>query len=266
MDGSAGNVAHCEYSERSCSLQNGRSLVWEVDYREKCEFLEWRSFHGQAYGIAWLEETGQIGLTLVPHERAYLRGCDDRPLLMSAQGVAYRVISSEKRHASLYLRRLQREIARMSESASKERATNLPGVVTTDQLSIALQGVVSQLRRDMRITFQQAMHPTCENMVVTSKMLRASVIANPTLSMRQLLGDPYLYGKSSGELIEVWPCHRPPEGNYAFLPMNETCIREIPVRFAIHEYHQFGYLDPTTKIVQPVGSEVDCSFTKEYHP
>ncbi|MGI9458856.1 MAG: retropepsin-like aspartic protease, partial [Pirellulales bacterium] len=178
---------------------------------------------------------------------------------LSAQGVAYRVLSRKPVKVSLPSSLLNQAAAQVAKSKD---ADEQPGPVTTDLLAISMQGILNNVRNDLRITFQQAVHASCQNLVLTSKLLHTSVIANPTLTMRQLLNEPYLLGHASGELVEVWPCQKLKPQNYRFLAMNDTCTKEIPLEFNLRGVFERGYLNPTTKIIQPTATEVDCALIK----
>ncbi|MEM7283039.1 MAG: hypothetical protein AAF438_15585, partial [Pseudomonadota bacterium] len=259
MEGTVGDVSHCKYYDQGCLLSDGRALIWEVDHREVCEFIMWDQFDGQAYGNAWLERTGRIGLTLQPKSKEQDDSCDGRPVRLSAQGVAYRILYV---HENTYDLPADLLIQAHHQIQTKNGKPKIPGPVTSDHLAISLQAVLNTVRNDLRQSFQQSLQATCRNMAITYKILRTSVIANPTLSMRQLLNDPYVYGRASGELIEIWPCHQIPFKDYTILAMNDTCTLEFPIQFRIRGHTEFGFLDPTTKIIHATGAAIDCALVQ----
>ncbi|MEM7281330.1 MAG: hypothetical protein AAF438_06855 [Pseudomonadota bacterium] len=202
MESTAGDVAHCDYNSGSCSLRDGRALYWKVDQREQCEFLPWRQFEGQAYGIDWLDESGRIGLTLIVHPRHYYRGCDSKEIYLSAQGVAYRVLSRKPVKVSLPSSLLNQAAAQVAKSKD---ADEQPGPVTTDLLAISMQGILNNVRNDLRITFQQAIHASCQNLVVdiqTAPYVRYSQSHTNNAATPQ-------------RAVLTWPCQRETRGSLA---------------------------------------------------
>lgn len=114
----------------------------------------------------------------------------------------------------------------------------------------------------MRSAFHQAMQATWQIMI-TTQILKTSVIANPTLAMRQLLNEPYQYAKGSGQLIELWPCHQLHDDSFHVLPVNNACTIEIPVEFVLVDKREQGFLDTTTKLIRPEGTSIYCSLVNE---
>ncbi len=63
--------------------------------------------------------------------------------------------------------------------------------------------------------------------------------------------------------IEVWPCQELPEDFYHWMPMNDTCTKEIPLKFLHGSEEHAGYLDPVTNIIHQQGASVDCALSEE---
>ncbi len=275
MESTAGPVSHCNYSSGKCQLKDGTFLLWDPDKRARCEFLPWRKLKGERFGDNWLASDGTMALTF--HDKQTTTDCEGQNILMSDQGIAFRYSLQRTKRASLVLlsaasspnRTKRQNPSNRSPHWSIEPHSMLPhslrsgGIVSSAQLASALQAVTFELRKSIRFAFSQAMHVACNSMNMIIEVLKADILANPTLTMRTILKRPNILARAGGHTIEIWPCEAIPDRKYRFLSMNNTCTQELPIGFEIHgQYHQ-GYLDPVTNILQQTAFPTDCTLNKE---
>lgn len=92
--------------------------------------------------------------------------------------------------------------------------------------------------------------------------MRAAVLSHPTLTLRALLNDTYLFATSSSGVIEAWPCTPTPKVGFKVQAQNQSCTEEIPVNFSYRNSSYSGFLDPLTMIIFHFGTPADCSRRK----
>ncbi len=83
----------------------------------------------------------------------------------------------------------------------------------------------------MRFAFAHAMNAVCKSMTLVIDTIKATLVANPTLAIRAILGKANVYARAGGVAIEVWPCQELPASMYKIRAMNTTCTKEIPLDF-----------------------------------
>ena len=256
MESPAGNIKHCRYEEGHCTLEDSSVLIWSVNLEEKCQFVHWRDELGRKWGNNWLALDGNIALTFT--KTTWVKDCEGDNLGISDQGVAFKDINSTRLKRAAYW---VHELKMVTRNAASGDLPN--GVVMSDQLAMQLQGLELSIEQMLRDTFVMAMHETCRAMTMVVQQLQSALIANPTLSMRQLLRRTDIHARAAGSAIEVWPCEQLEFGHYSFLPMNGTCTKEIPIQFEVQDKTLQGFLDPTTNIISHSGAPVDCNMEDE---
>ncbi|MCP3666774.1 MAG: hypothetical protein GY696_30470 [Gammaproteobacteria bacterium] len=244
MQSTAGVVSHCKYREGKCDMEDGTFLSWVPDKREKCEYVQWKAVKGKKFGNNWISEDGNLALTFQNGGQT-VRDCDGNELILSDQGIAFKII---------------REIRRVRRSLEYGRRG---GIATTDLLAASLQAIEFDIRQNIEFSFQQALRATCRTMDTVVLLQKTGIIANPTLAMRAVLRRQDLIARAGGQAIEVWPCSFLKTDTYHFLPMNASFTNEIPIQFAVSGETHTGYLDPKTNIIHKSGFPADCSLSDE---
>ena len=90
-------------------------------------------------------------------------------------------------------------------------------------------------------------------------------MSHPTLTLRALLNDSYLYASASNGVVEAWPCSPVPKIGFEVQPQQKSCTREIPVTFSHRNTSYSGYLEPTTLVISHFGTPADCAH-RRYQP
>ncbi len=211
-------------------------------------------------------------MALTHHDGHAALDCKGCPLFMSDQGIAFRYLNPRPRRSTPDPFALLPRINRTSRQLTLDRPVHgsaepfnlaTSGIVSSAQLAAALQATNFEMRKSIRFAFSQAMNVACNSMHMVVEVLKADILANPTLTMCAILKRQNLIARSGGDTIEVWPCEIIPENRYRFLSMNGTCTVEIPVGFEVHgQYHQ-GYVDPKTNILQQTALPTDCTLNEE---
>ncbi|MCP3662705.1 MAG: hypothetical protein GY696_09450 [Gammaproteobacteria bacterium] len=106
-----GNVSHCNYDHGKCQLEDGSHLLWEKNSNTQCRYMKWKRVIGKQWGVNFLAEDRGIALTF--RDAQVISQCegevigpisdgeDDNRLILSDQGVAVKVIGSQKWFNSL---------------------------------------------------------------------------------------------------------------------------------------------------------------------
>ncbi len=223
-------------------MKDGAYLLWIPDKNEHCEYLQWRTLTGHTWGTNWLADDGNLALTWIT--KWTTKDCAERTIQLSDQGIPFRLFP---------VRKWARRPSKFEDV----------GIITASQLASALQALNLQTTAQIKFAFMHAMSMTCKTMSLLVEVLKAEVLANPTLAVRALLGKPNVFVRAGGMAIEVWPCQELPDDFYQWIPMNETCTKEVPLKFVHGGSEHTGYLDPVTNIIHQVGAPVDCALSEE---
>ncbi len=242
MTSSVGLVSHCHYDRSHCQLNDLSALIWTVNKKAECKFLPWKTLTGQIYGNHWVSDEGDLALTWDSGTENILKvKCQTFPLIMSHQGIPFRVISRSKR-----------EINRQTH-----------GWISSEQLASELQAIQENIQLGLRSAFKQAMTTTCQNMVQIYNILRTLLYANPVNAARILLNNSYIYARTSANTFEVFPCTEIKPHHIRFLSMNNSCTKEVPILYSINTHRFQGFLDVATNIIIQCPTPIDCNLENE---
>lgn len=105
---------------------------------------------------------------------------------------------------------------------------------------------------------------TCQGMTTITEILKAEVLANPTLAVRTLLHQSNIFARIGGNSLDIWPCQYLNDSQYTFMPAesNETCVRGIPIKVALYGKVHNGYMDPLTNIITKRKELTDCQLAR----
>ena len=254
MESTIGDVGHCDYNQGQCQLQDGTFLLWTPNQDEKCEYIPWKKMSGQTFGNSWLSQDGNLALT---HEnKKTTRNCNGEPLILSDQGIAFQYIPTSQ-PSQVNPQYKQTKAMRI------KRDQPLSGPVPSEVLAASLQALSFDIRKSTQFAFNQAMSATCRAMNTIIEIIKTSIVSNPTLTMRAILKQQYIWSRSGGSVIEVWPCNPLKEGTYNYLAMNSSCTNGIPIEFTINGQIHHGYMDPKTNIIDNHAAPIDCNLVEE---
>ncbi len=254
MESTAGVVSHCDYKTGACALKDGTYLLWEINPAEKCEFLGWKTMTGRLLGTSWIADDSTLALTMTTDETAESCQKSEKRLQISDQGIAFRLYVVGKN-------RIKRRVS--GRKARFKKAIEEPGIVTTDQLAASLQAVSQDFHDTIQFSFAHALASTCNSMQMIVEVIKASILANPEIAIRHLLDQYAIFARAGGNALEVFPCQELPDRSFQFLKMNETCTREVPIKFQLDGKGHIGYMDPVTNIIHRAGYPTDCALAEE---
>ncbi len=92
---------------------------------------------------------------------------------------------------------------------SRTPSASTSGLVFTDPLAALLQAVSFEIQKNIRFTFSKVMMALCNIMNTVLDILKADIMANPTLMMRTVLKRQAIIATAGGwwgHYIEIWPC------------------------------------------------------------
>jgi hypothetical protein len=134
-------------------------------------------------------------------------------------------------------------------------------IVTEAYLSARLQALVNLIIRTTRQAYLQALHSTCNAMNEIIQLTQAAVTEHPTMAARHLINATNIHARSSGHLLEVWPCKEVEQAT--ILPMPEgICSSRIPIRYLFLDKWNRGFMDTHTNIIYRHHKEAPCSTTQ----
>ncbi len=257
MESTAGVVNHCVYARGTCAMKDGTHLLWEPNKMERSEFLPWQTLPGKQWAKNWLADDGNLALTWT--RRLQATNCQGWSIHLSDQGIPFELgpITETQRPSTWTV---QRSLKLRHKRRGKYNTTSL---VTSDVLASSLQAVSLTVDKQMRFAFAHAMNAVCKSMELVTDTIKATIVGNPTLAIRVILGKANVYARAGGMAVEVWPCQELPKSMYTIRAMNGTCTKEIPVDFSYDEKVHRGYLDPTTNIIQHYSIPTDCALAEE---
>ncbi|MCP4599592.1 MAG: hypothetical protein GY847_03470, partial [Proteobacteria bacterium] len=267
MQSTAGNVAHCTYKNGVCILKDSSALIWDVNLQEHCQYLPWRILAGDRLGTNWIANDHNLALTwsLDDPSDAHPRSCNGKQLIMSQQGIPFRVQSSRPAASRKWMKNrpycLPRYVS--GRRLKRENDPNDHGYVTTELLAGTLQAIATEVAEGVQYAYSHALTATCQNMRQLHNLLRALIYANPIMAARALLNKDHIYARSGGEILEIWPCETVEPEIYSFLPMNKTCSLEIPIKLNRQSGSKIAYMDPKTGILHLIPTLTDCSLEEE---
>ena len=91
------------------------------------------------------------------------------------------------------------------------------------------------------------------------QLVQGSILSYPTLSMRQLLKDPYLMADVlTNQIVSVHSC-MPVSAFNVTVDNIQRCAHSIPLSLRWKGKHAIGYLDPTTNIIHPIAVMHVCT-------
>jgi len=141
------------------------------------------------------------------------------------------------------------------------KALQLPHTLTPEEVAMQLQAAMTNNAIALRQIFWRTTDAICRSLIGISEIIRATITTNPTMSMRNLLKNQFLYARSGGEYVEIWPCT--PIKEVTFLPMKDKCTQDIPIKYQFKNKSYNGYLNPVNNIIQSDSMPVSCEMVTE---
>ena len=298
MESTAGYVHHCNYTKGECQLKDKSYLLWDVDQHEKCEYTEWLTASGRRYGPHWVSDRGDVAFSFKNDRKG--RDCEHNDVLISDQGIPFRFTYTQPAEVITQVQAAPRMISssasvfgkyrdliekaassggrfrydstapdnpfnrprRSTKNLDDNSTLDLDSYATSGSVSLQLQALELNSAINNRYLFGQLVNSVCDSMLDVMKLSRATIQDSPILAVRNLVGSPYLYARSGGQHVEIWPCEK--IYNYTLLPMgNGSCTQEIPIRYTLRRQMLTGFLDPVTNIIGTSALPISCGVAHE---
>ncbi|VDO77870.1 unnamed protein product [Haemonchus placei] len=205
-DSPVGNLAQCTYESGNCVLQDGSVLVWTPSKQESCRFTPIMKMKGRQLGDIWISDSKEFALSW--------RETSDRVVDCGA-----RLILSDQGYA-------------VAPAIRRPRSTDIDaGIVTSNQLAAQLLAVEGSVGSAVSSLFHHALSALCDRTNLLAFALHTSLAANPTLTLRNLLGRNDIAASSLGSnLVQIHRCMAIPANNFKLIPFNGTCFSKPMVR------------------------------------
>ena len=88
-----------------------------------------------------------------------------------------------------------------------------------------------EMRNQIREAFWQSYYSTCKTLAGYLEILKGLILAHPTVTMRTIMRNGYIYAEAGPDSIETFACYPLSKDQYQIMPMNDTCTEYIPVTF-----------------------------------
>ena len=121
-----------------------------------------------------------------------------------------------------------------------------------------LQAVAKYSERSVRHAYLQALKSTCSAMNNVLRITKAAVTEHPTVAARKLLNTSFIHARSSGHLLQVWPCAPVVQPRTRPMPP-DMCSKRIPIKYTFLNEQHSGYLDTHTNIIFHSPQPTDCA-------
>ena len=131
-------------------------------------------------------------------------------------------------------------------------------------LAAQLQAVAKYAQQAVRHTYLQSLRSTCNGLNQVIRITQAAMTEHPTLAARALLNASYIHVKSSGHLLQTWPCAPVQKPRVTAMPQG-TCSKRAPIKYTFFNRQHTGFLDTHTNIIYSDPLHTDCA-TADYIP
>jgi len=289
MQSSVGSVSHCRYDRGECLLHDNSHLIWNVNKSESCEYIKFKVSDGKMLDSVWISDSENLALTFT-EKRKFLPSLRcleiSSPLEISDQGIAVTRLAEimvgvngsgvpppslrykrnyssifnelslddnwdEKQKTDYHFENKQRRIVKRDQ----------PGVMTSEFAAGQLQFVMQKVKQLLNFAFSHTFLFVCRNAQQISRILKATIIANPTIAFREILNISYITARISGNLVQIYPCQRLSRDQYKILPMKPNeCYEDIPIKIYLMGKFLIAFLDPKTNIVKTTSKPIRCDF------
>ena len=99
--------------------------------------------------------------------------------------------------------------------------------MSSAQLAAQLQALEFKMNEYVNFYFNHALMSTCRSMVQMVEILKADILANPTLTMRGILNRSDVYARAGGNAVEIFPCHFLEPDQVKIKPMYDPIAEEL---------------------------------------
>ncbi|VDO04883.1 unnamed protein product [Haemonchus placei] len=233
-DSAAGDLRSCRYKDGACILPDGSVVIWTPDQEEGCRFTPVTKMRGFSMGDVWISESKEFALSWSENSQV-VYDCL-KQLTITDQGYAIAVV---------------RRAARAVDA----------GLVTTNQLSAQLLAVEGSVQDAVSALFVHAVQALCDRTNVLAVALQAALQANPTITMRNLIGRNDLVATHLGNgFVQVRRCVQVPPSTIVFQAFNETCFAypQVKIRLSSGSIWQ-AFLNPFTGVIVSRAPRIDCA-------
>ncbi|ACQ94978.1 putative glycoprotein [Nyavirus midwayense] len=247
-----GPAIHCNYSQGSCELPDKQWLFWTPLSEVQEEYIS--SWKGNGHLL------NNHTVVLDTLQEVYsLTGCKKEENWTSCNTTSSIKLKYRKTKSGGGLSQLAQAITSYT-SRQKRALWDSSGQVAQmlKTLRSEILSKVAYLAAEIAPTLAKVV-PTCQLAVMHERQLRLLATNNPTLYVRAVYDNPFLFGALSGEYIGIWPCL--PVLDYELQtqgPIN--CTRDPPLSYRLNRGGEWvqGYLDLSTNIIKSSSPSVDC--------
>ena len=234
MESTSGDVSHCKYSSGDCRLSDGSRMIWTPNEQAQCKYIPYKNVTGRYWAKHWISEELQLLLTF--NQRRTIRDCKQR-LIKSDQGVCVKLLSPVRSNPK----------NRTRSRARKGRPRRHSPLIGTDSFEAAgRQFDAHKLYNYTKLAFSTAAANLCHHAASSFLLMKSLLISDPTLAMRILLKNDYIFARGVGRYIEARRCE--PITQYTFV-RNDACYKDVPIKITYSNRTIFGTMDPQTNIV-----------------
>nr|UZH25305.1 putative glycoprotein [Nyavirus nyamaniniense] len=262
-----GPAAHCNYTSGMCELPDKQWLFWEPLPEVSLEYISaWKGKGHLLNNHTVVLETLQEVYSLTDcHTTENMTACNTTAGMVvkyqatPPRGDYSRLLSAVDRQSS----RLKRDLQHiLGYSAAGDGGTpwdwNTRVAKMLSSLRSEIMSKVAFMAAEIAPTLARVT-PTCQLAVLHEKQLRILATNNPTLYVRALYDNPFLFGALSGDFIGVWPCL--PVLDYEFPEQGPfNCTKDPPIKYRNERETPWilGHLDLSTNIIKSYSPTVDC--------
>ena len=125
-------------------------------------------------------------------------------------------------------------------------------------LAAQLQATIQFTKTTIRYTYLHALHSTCNAMNNMLRLTHAAMTEHPTIAARQLLNVSTIHARTSGELMQVWPCATVSDVQVIPMP-TDICSSRVPIRYTFARKTHTGFLDTIDNIIYATPKTTDCN-------
>uniref|UniRef100_A0A7I4XW16 Peptidase A2 domain-containing protein n=1 Tax=Haemonchus contortus TaxID=6289 RepID=A0A7I4XW16_HAECO len=242
-DSPVGNLDKCSYETGNCILRDGSILLWTPNKLESCRFTPVMRMKGRQLGEVWISDSKEFALSWRDSSEQ-LQDCGVS-LIVTDQGYAIAPITRTARFVPLAA----------------------VGLVTSNQLSAQLLAVEGTVTSAVSSLFHHALSSLCDRTNLLAFALHTSLAADPTLTLRKLLGRSDIAASSlSDDLVQVHRCMAIPPRNFELIPFNGTCFTKPLVRINPPSGSAvISFVDPTTMVISQQASATECSAVGHFY-
>jgi len=98
----------------------------------------------------------------------------------------------------------------------------------------------------------------CKTLAGYLEILKGLILAHPTVTMRTIMRNAYIYAQAGLDSIEMFACYPLSKDQYRIMPRNDTRTEYIPVTCTyLHSTHE-AYLDLTTNSLRATTPARSC--------